>query len=214
MKKLYIFLFIFLLNFIFISDVNAWSMCAQKIDGTSISIEVETSDTIEAVKEKIYNLDNNINPMDYNLIFDGKTLEVGRTLADYQIPVGSTSCLVLETIKYKVVFDANGGTFNNDSTWTIDKWENGMESSLKIPTRDGYEFLGYYTEKTNGTKFELILAESGIDNDMTFYALWKEKNNNINNPQTNDNIMMSIVMMLLSLIGIVILSKNKYINNL
>ena len=214
MKKIYVILFLFILNFIFISNVNAWSMCVEKTDGTNISIEVESSDTIEDVKEKINQADNNINPMEYNLIFDEKTLEVGRTLADYQIPVGSTSCLVLETIKYKVVFDANGGTFNNNNTWTIEKWENGMESSLEFPTKDGYEFVGYYTEKTNGTKFELILAESGIDSDMTFYAQWKEKTNDINNPQTNDNITTSIVMMILSLIGIVILSKNKYINNL
>ena len=214
MKKLYIFLFIFLLNFVFISDVNALTIYVKKIDGTNISLEVESSDTVEVLRQKIYNLDNSISPTDYNLTYGGKKLEDGRTLADYGVQKEVTFFLTPKIVKYKVVFDANGGTFNNDSTWTIDKWENGMESSLKIPTKDGYEFIGYYTEKTNGTKFELILAESGIDNDMTFYAQWKEKNNNINNPQTNDNIMMSIVMMMLSLIGIVILSKIKYINNL
>ena len=79
---------------------------------------------------------------------------------------------IVET--YKVKFDANGGMFENENTLTIEKWENGLENSLEQPIRNGYAFMGYFTEKTGGTKLELILAESGIDSDMTFYAQWKK----------------------------------------
>jgi len=79
-----------------------------------------------------------------------------------------------EKISCKVVFDANEGTFKNGKILTIEKWENGLENTLEIPTRDGYTFKGWYTEKNGGTKFEMILNESGIDSDMTFYAQWEE----------------------------------------
>jgi len=111
---------------------------------------------------------------------------------------------------YAVTFDANGGMFKNGSILTIEKWENGLENSLEQPTRAGYTFIGYYTEKTGGTKFELILAESGIDSDMTFYSQWKEKSSGgvgtpepeEENPKTFDGIGTSIFMGTISLIGL------------
>ena len=76
---------------------------------------------------------------------------------------------------YKVVFDANGGEFKeNKKTFTIEKWENGLEETLETPTQKGYKFIGYFTEKTGGTKFELLLAEAGIYKDITFYAQWEK----------------------------------------
>jgi len=101
--------------------------------------------------------------------------------------------------KYKVVFDANGGKFGNDTIYAIDNWNANLYDSLKEPTREGYTFKGYYTEKTGGTKFEMILNESGIDSDMVFYAQWIKEEKN---PQTYDGIVNIVLMGSISLIGL------------
>jgi len=139
---------------------------------------------------------------------------------------------------YKVVFDANGGEFKeNKKTFTIEKWENGLEETLETPTQKGYKFIGYFTEKTGGTKFELLLAEAGIYKDITFYAQWEKieetktenedtktedtkpedtKTENINtnnqagkNPQTGDSIVLFAVIALISVVGILAIIKLK-----
>jgi len=131
--------------------------------------------------------------------------------------------VLAEKIKetYKVVFEANEGSFKNGKTLTIDKWENGMEETLEIPTKEGYKFLGFYTKKTGGTKLENYIAEAGIDGNLTFYAQWEEasseaeppisednsaSNNNDkptgNNPQTSDNIIFFVGIFLVAVIGI------------
>ena len=64
-----------------------------RMTGKTITLEVESSDTIERVKRKIQG-EAGISPDQHCIIFDGNVLEDGRCLSDYNVRKGATLFLV------------------------------------------------------------------------------------------------------------------------
>ena len=69
-------------------------------------------------------------------------------------------------IGYEITFDANGGQCDTTSMYTDTA---GKLSTLPTPTRGGYTFDGWFTEKSGGT---VVTAETVYSANTTLYAHW------------------------------------------
>ena len=119
---------------------------------------------------------------------------------------------IAQTTLYKVIFDANGGTFNNNqNTIEIADIINFKYNDFEKPTRNGYTFVGFYTEKKGGKSFDEVMnGEAGIEEDTTFYARWQANSTSAPGtaepdeevPNTLDKIEKTIFIGIISLIGL------------
>ena len=86
------------------------------------------------------------------------------------VPTGSTVNLTFYAAwtpnTYTVTFDANGGSVSQTSAVTVA----GKLTSLPTPTYDGYDFLGWYTQKDGGDE---VTTNTVFTKDTTIYAHWQ-----------------------------------------
>ena len=112
--------------------------------------------------------------------FRGWATSPTATTADYQ-PGGSytanaavTLYAVWEKDSYTVSYDANGGTGAPASQ--VKKYGETLKLRTDIPTRSGYDFLGW-AENSTATSATYAAGATYFENaDITLYAVWREHN--------------------------------------
>ncbi len=91
---------------------------------------------------------------------DALRSSVNLVLSAMWLPDGAT---------HQVLFDANGGELDAADKSVIN---GGTYGELPVPSRDGYEFAGWYTDRTDG---ERITSDTAVElaGDVSLYAHWE-----------------------------------------
>lgn len=76
--------------------------------------------------------------------------------------------------QYTVILDPTGGTVQPSSIVVTFDSTYGAEGSLPVPVKDGFEFEGWFTEDSGGTRVDDDTKVT-VPEDHTIYAHWKEE---------------------------------------
>jgi len=148
MKK---YIFLLILCFLFIpSNVLAEQVDIVTETNKTFVVELESSDTIEAVKEKIEDKEG-IATADQRLKYNGLILEDGRTLADYNIvPDKTVNYTIALEVKHEItILKSENGEIKSSVTRSFQ----GEDIELEISPAEGYKLS------------ELLVYNSGDKNE-------------------------------------------------
>lgn len=150
---------------ILIGDAN----CDGEISGLDSSIISRYVDNLSVDKISLKNADVNL---------DGEVNEVDSTIILYYIAhkdIEDAITLPYDAGKvYKITYDLDGGVLNDGSHNPGSYAEISLPFSLSIPTKDGYEFIGW--TGSNGDTPELeVRIPKGTTGNLNYKANWNLK---------------------------------------
>ena len=130
---------------------------------TSSTTTSEYFETVKTIKS----------PTKTGYTFKNWTKTGNSTLTDTTLTMGSENTTLTanyEANKYVVYFNANSGSVDTASK---DVTYNGTYGELPTATREGHEFLGWFTDASSGTQV-IETTPVSITANQTLYAHWKE----------------------------------------